>query len=121
MKEDVYIEIFTNKGGYSTSYEQYLQVVLNIFETAHPTIDKETILHFAEKRFVVENIRLIDHFREIMDDEEVEIYKMLAYSKQNYQLKSIRTALTYVEKLVMTASASGNLEFNDVEAQKGSH
>ncbi|WP_158211524.1 Cof-type HAD-IIB family hydrolase [Alkalihalobacterium alkalinitrilicum] len=119
LEEDVYMEIFTNKGGFSTNYERYLQVVLNIFETANPSINKETVLHFAEARFKDENIIVNNNFEEIIDDEEVEIYKMLAFSKQNSQLESIRASLTSVEKLVITTSASGNLEFNDIEAQKG--
>ncbi|WP_209121121.1 Cof-type HAD-IIB family hydrolase [Alkalihalobacillus sp. BA299] len=119
LGEDLYIEIFTNKGGYSTSYERYLQVVFDIFQTANPNIDKGTILQFARKRFVEEKVHLINDFQEVIDNEEVEVYKMLAFSRIHELLESIKATLTPIEGLVITSSASGNLEFNDLEAQKG--
>ena len=119
LEEDVYIEIFTNEGGYSTSYERFLQVVIDIFETANPHIDKETILQFAGKRFEEEKVQTVSDFSEVLADRDIEVLKMLAFSRNHHELERIHDNLTNVEQLVMTKSAQGNLEFNDPEAQKG--
>ncbi|WP_227935354.1 Cof-type HAD-IIB family hydrolase [Alkalihalobacillus deserti] len=119
LEDNLYLEVFTNECPYSTSYERFTQVIIDIFQTANPTMDKKTILQFARKRFEEENVQVVNDFQEVIDNEEVEVYKMLAFSKQQEPLESIRATLAPMEGLITTSSASRNLEFNDPEAQKG--
>ncbi|MTI49407.1 MAG: HAD-IIB family hydrolase [Firmicutes bacterium] len=119
FKKDFHIELFTNKGGFTTDYEKYLQVILDIFQTAQVQLNKEEILDFGKKRFKDEDIQIVKDYLEIINDEDSEVYKILAFSHKHEKLEHIKSSLNRIESLVITSSGHGNLEFNDENAQKG--
>lgn len=58
--KDVYFEIYTNKGNIVMSYQQYLYLFVENFQTIKPDLEKEELLLFAKKGFIEENMCVLN-------------------------------------------------------------
>ncbi|WP_042221199.1 Cof-type HAD-IIB family hydrolase [Oceanobacillus manasiensis] len=118
-QEGIYIELFTNEGVYSTSREQFIQVMIDILKTANPDMSEEEIRKDAQQRFQSEEVHFIDSHASLFIREDIEINKILAFSLDDKKLKDLFIKFNLNPGLAITSSGAVNLEFNHPDAQKG--
>lgn len=118
-KYDIYFEVFTNKGVFSTSREHFLQVMIDIIKSANPIMPEEELRKTAELRFQFEKVEFITSYDELFTGKDIRIYKILAFSLEKSKLKQVRHQLIDEKNIVITSSGDINLEFNNAAAQKG--
>lgn len=116
---DMYLEFFTNRGIFSQSREYFLEVLVDIMQSANPNLTAEEIREYAHLRFQYEPVEFIDDYSEIFAMDDLEIYKILGFSGDPDILSDVRQALEEETALTITSSGDINLEFNDPKAQKG--
>ncbi|MGN8644524.1 Cof-type HAD-IIB family hydrolase [Gracilibacillus sp. HCP3S3_G5_1] len=119
QQHGMYFEVFTNKGGYSESRDKFIEVMVDINKTAFPDADSETLRKRATERFQEEEITITEDFDQLFFREDIEVYKILAFSLDNQTIKKVYEELKSDEKLAITSSGESNLEFNHPNAQKG--
>ncbi|SDY22959.1 hypothetical protein SAMN05421736_101724 [Evansella caseinilytica] len=115
----MYIEIFTNQGGYSVSREYFMEVLVDIIKSINSDATEEDVRAYAEQRFQNEHVQFIDHFEPVLANPDVEIYKFLSFSFHKEVLKEVSDKLSAEDGVVITSSGHINLEFNHPDAQKG--
>lgn len=116
---DMYLEFFTTNGIYSVSKKYFLEVLVDIMKSANPNASETEIREKAELRFQAEPVQFIADYDEIFAIENLEIYKILAFSLDKEKLASARAQLSGVAGMAITSSGDINLEFNHRDAQKG--
>src|SRR5690625_750708 len=119
QKYNLYIEFFTSNGIYSESRDGFVEVLVDIMTSANPTISKEEVRERADLRFQAEPVTFIEHYEQIFDIENLEIYKILAFSTNQDQLGIVHKELEREADIAITSSGDINLEFNHPDAQKG--
>jgi hypothetical protein len=118
-EKGMYLEFFTNKGIFSSSREFFLEVLVDIMQSANPNLSEEKIREYAHLRFQMEPVEFIGDYWEIFRMQDVVIYKILGFSLEKELLAEVRAALGKEEGLAITSSGDINLEFNHPAAQKG--
>lgn len=118
-EEDIYFEVFTNDGVYSTSRENFIAVMADILKSTDPALSEEEIREKAELRFQHEKVQFIENYDKLFDIEGLKIYKILAFSFEKEKLTKVYTKLENNQGITITSSGDINLEFNHPEAQKG--
>ncbi|UFU00683.1 Cof-type HAD-IIB family hydrolase [Radiobacillus kanasensis] len=118
-QKGAYFELFTNQGGFSSSREDFLKVMVDIMMSANPGLKEEEVKQHATKRFQEEEITIIENYEELVSRTDIEIYKVLAFSTTNTTLESVRNELSEETGVAITSSGFDNLEFNHPQAQKG--
>ncbi|WP_182199941.1 Cof-type HAD-IIB family hydrolase [Paraliobacillus salinarum] len=119
QSNEIYFELYTNKGVLSPDRSQFVEVMVNIMLSANPTMSQEEIEKRAELRFQEEDFSVVTDFQSVIDDESIDIYKALAFSLEADILDQIRATFTEKDNIVITSSGHDNLEFNHPDAQKG--
>lgn len=119
QEEDVYFELFTNNGVYSTSREQFMGVMIDILTSTHPNVPEDEIRTAAEQRFQNEEVKFVHDYDDLFLMDNFEIYKILAFSLQKEKLSKVSSQLEKQSELAITSSGDINLEFNHPDAQKG--
>ncbi|MFB1050184.1 Cof-type HAD-IIB family hydrolase [Paraliobacillus sp. JSM ZJ581] len=117
--KQVYFELYTNKGVYSPNRAEFIDVMVNIMLSANPAMSREEIEKRAELRFQEEDFNIINDFPALINNNDIEIYKALAFSLEVSVLDGIRNTFIDTSDIVITSSGYDNLEFNHPEAQKG--
>ncbi|ASN06372.1 Cof-type HAD-IIB family hydrolase [Virgibacillus necropolis] len=118
-KEDVYFELFTNNGVYSTNREHFMEVMVDILTSTHPNSSEAEIRIAAEQRFQNERVQFVHNYDDLFSMDDIEIYKILAFSLEKGKLSNVRSQLDKETELAITSSGDINLEFNHPDAQKG--
>lgn len=118
-EENIYFELFTNEGVYSTSREKFIQVMIDILKSANPDMTEDEIRVGAERRFQNEEVQFIDHYATLFERDDLTVYKILAFSLDDKKLKDLFINLDVNPDLAITSSGEVNLEFNHPDAQKG--
>ncbi|MFD2629782.1 Cof-type HAD-IIB family hydrolase [Oceanobacillus kapialis] len=118
-EENIYFELFTNEGVYSTSREKFIQVMIDILKSANPDMTEDEIRVGAEHRFQNEEVQFIDHYATLFERDDLTVYKILAFSLDDKKLKDLFINLDVNPDLAITSSGEVNLEFNHPDAQKG--
>ncbi|MDX8045860.1 Cof-type HAD-IIB family hydrolase [Gracilibacillus sp. S3-1-1] len=116
---DMYFEIFTNQGGFSESRDQFIDVMVDIMKTSFPDANIEDVRKRATDRFQEEEITIIEDFEELFAREDLEVYKILAFSLDEQTLNNVYEQLNGNDTIAVTSSGASNLEFNHPNAQKG--
>ncbi|QDP39868.1 Cof-type HAD-IIB family hydrolase [Radiobacillus deserti] len=114
-----YFELFTNHGGFSSSRDDFLNVMVDIMMSANPELQEEDVKQHAQKRFQEEEITIIEDYEQLINRTDIEIFKLLAFSTTDETLQSIRDDLADEQGVAITSSGFDNLEFNHPDAQKG--
>ncbi|MBS4195954.1 Cof-type HAD-IIB family hydrolase [Lederbergia citri] len=117
---NIYFELYTEGGTYTTDYEKGIQVLVDIYHTANPSQDVEKIRESADERFHQRLIHVIDEFEPIFDAKDCHVYKFLAFSLDEELLMEASERLKKIGGLEVTSSGRNNLEVMHHEAQKGS-
>ncbi|MDQ0244941.1 Cof subfamily protein (haloacid dehalogenase superfamily) [Bacillus fengqiuensis] len=116
---DIYFEVYTNRGTYSEDYEKALSVILDIFMSANEKQDYEKALEGAKERFEKGRVHLIESYASLLEDEEIEIYKLLAFSFDGQRLAKAEEKLQENGQIAVSSSGFENLEITHIDAQKG--
>lgn len=116
---EIYYEIFTNKGIFSKDKAYTIATLADIFLTAMPHLDAEYIIKQASKRFDLGHVVEVDNYDDLDKDDELEVYKVLAFSGKLEKLLEAKELLTEKTALAISSSGKENLEISSDEAQKG--
>ncbi|GAB3804356.1 Cof-type HAD-IIB family hydrolase [Virgibacillus kimchii] len=116
---DLYFEVFTNNGVYSTSREYFLGVMLDILRSANPHLPEEELRKTAELRFQYEDVEFVETFESVFSNKDINVYKILGFSMEKPKLDAVHKQLINEKSLAITSSGGINIEFNHVAAQKG--
>jgi Cof subfamily protein (haloacid dehalogenase superfamily) len=119
VESGVYFEVYTNKGTFTEDEDKAISIIVDIFSTANPEVPIEKIAEAAEERLHKGLVRKIDHYDQLFEEDQYEIYKLLAFSLDPEKLEKANVALKEMEGLAISSSGSENIEITSVEAQKG--
>lgn len=118
LKEnDVYFEVYTDKGKFTNDPKKSVSVLVDIVVSANPDADYQEVIHFAEER--VKKIHQVEDFHELFANENTNIYKFLAFSFDAEKLEKAGKELAQIETLAISSSGHENLEITHKQAQKG--
>lgn len=118
-KHGVHFEVCTNHCIYSISKEQSLNARITSAKSAHLHFHKADVIDKFYAHVSSGYVKLIDSFHQLLE-QNIEIYKVLAFSCENEKLLNIKDELAHEETLHVTSSGRNNLEINHANAQKGS-
>ncbi|PAQ15303.1 hydrolase [Bacillaceae bacterium SAOS 7] len=115
----LYFEIHTAKGTLTDDYDKALDIMVNIFLTAHSEIPQDQIREAAKIRFTKGLLQLVDSYEEVIYDEDTAVYKFLAFSFEKEKLDEAKKQLALIQGLAISSSGSENIEITHSDAQKG--
>jgi len=119
VENGVYFEVYTNEGTFTEDEDKAISIIVDIFSTANPEVPIERIAEAAEERLHKGLVRKIEHYDRLFEEDQYEIYKLLAFSLDPEKLESANVALKEIEGLAISSSGSENIEITSLEAQKG--
>ncbi|MBS4200787.1 HAD family phosphatase [Bacillus sp. FJAT-49732] len=116
---NIYFELYTTGGTFTTDYEKGIQALVDIYHTANPSQDVNKIRESADERFHQRLIHIIDDFNPIFEETDCHVYKFLAFSMDEELLMEASERLKKIGGLEVTSSGRNNLEVMHHEARKG--
>lgn len=119
VENGVYFEVYTNEGTFTEDEDKAISIIVDIFSTANPEVPIERIAEAAEERMHKGLVRKIEHYDRLFEEDQYEIYKLLAFSLDPEKLEAANVALREIEGLAISSSGSENIEITSLEAQKG--
>ena len=119
FENGVYFEVYTNEGTFTVDEDKAISIIVDIFSTANPEVPIEQIAKAAEERLHKGLIQKIDHYDLLFEEDQYEIYKLLAFSLDPEKLEAANGALKEIQGLAISSSGSENIEITSLEAQKG--
>lgn len=119
-QENVYIEFCTNGGIFSKSRNNFVDLMINVVKSSNPDMTEEEINTRAKHRLQEDQVKHIDNFEELYTRNNLEIYKILGFSLQKEKLALLHKTFLNKRGLSVSSSSAINIEFNHVDAQKGS-
>ncbi|OEH91380.1 Cof-type HAD-IIB family hydrolase [Bacillus solimangrovi] len=118
-EENVYFEVYSDQGTYTSDFDKALTVMVDIYLSAGGVQEYEQLLKGAKARFENGKVALIDNFDELLEKDNITFYKLLAFSFDEEQLTRARERVKAVDNLAVSASGKENIEITSVHAQKG--
>ncbi|WP_223703029.1 Cof-type HAD-IIB family hydrolase [Sutcliffiella deserti] len=120
-KNEVYFELYTQKGTFSKDYDKAIATIMDIFMSVNEEQknDYDLVLKAAKERMEEGRVKLVDSFDPILEDEETVVYKLLAFSLDKEKLQAAKAELLETGKVAISSSGKDNLEITSIEAQKG--
>lgn len=119
VESGVYFEVYTNEGTFTEDEDKAISIIVDIFSTANPEVPLEKIAEAAEERLHKGLVRKIDRYDQLFEEDQYEIYKLLAFSLDPEKLETANASLKEIEGLAISSSGSENIEITSVDAQKG--
>ncbi|MEH7883328.1 Cof-type HAD-IIB family hydrolase [Bacillus sp. JJ1609] len=119
VENGVYFEVYTNEGTFTEDEDKAISIIVDIFSTANPEVPIEQIAEAAEDRLHKGLVRTIEHYDRLFEQDQYEIYKLLAFSLDPEKLEAANVALKEIEGLAISSSGSENIEITSLDAQKG--
>lgn len=116
---EIFYEVYTSKGLFINNKEQAIAVVMDILKTTNPDVEEAELRKQAQERIVKEGVSYVENYDSILEDPEVVLYKMLAFSLDKSKLEQAIAQLQTIEQLTVSSSAQDNIEITAKEAQKG--
>jgi hypothetical protein len=118
-ENDVYYEVYTNKGSFSSNGNKAVSIIVDIIVSANPDVNVEAATAASEQRVQENRIHIIDDYDILFHDDSYQIYKFLAFSFDSDRLEAAKTALEGLTELAISSSGHENLEITHRNAQKG--
>lgn len=116
---DMYFELYTSNGTYTTNYEKGIEAVVDIFRTANPSAEIADLRKKAKKRFKERLVKFVDNYDDIFGAEGLTTYKFFGFSKDPVLLAEVNKQLAGIKGISITASGRQNLEITHKKAKKG--
>ncbi|MFC7370098.1 Cof-type HAD-IIB family hydrolase [Fictibacillus iocasae] len=117
--EDIYYELYTNKGTYTANRERAYEVMKDIVLTSNPEATDDDVQKAALRRIKLGLVNVVSSYSELLQEEGVEVYKLLAFDGNHDKLTRAANHLTEMDELAVSSSSKNNLEITNAEAQKG--
>lgn len=119
-KHDLYCEITTGKGIFSESKAKRIESVASLLVETNPDTTYKMAVILAAARLEIMNIHYIDNYDALIDDETIDVLKIIAFSQNgSATLNPIAEELDKIGDLAITSSFENNIEINHIDAQKG--
>ena len=118
-KDDVYYQIYTNRGIYTEDPTRDLDIYLDIAKQAGQEADVEKIKQGIQKRIDNGTLKVVNSYEEIEDIPGELIMKVLAFNPDLEKINAIGAELSAIPSLAISSSSRGNLEITHSDAQKG--
>ena len=119
VESGVYFEVYTNRGTFTEDEDMAITIIVDIFSTANPEVPIEKIAEAAEERMHKGLITKIEHYDRLFEDDQYEIYKLLAFSLDDNKLEAAKDGLKEISGLAVSSSGRENIEITSLDAQKG--
>ncbi|AOA00767.1 MULTISPECIES: Cof-type HAD-IIB family hydrolase [Carnobacterium] len=121
LKEhNIYAEMVTSKGIYSESKVKRIESVASLLVNLNPDTTYKMGVVLAAARLELMNINYVDDYQELVNDESIEVLKLIAFSDDGQRtLQPIKEQLESLGTLAITSSFINNIEINHKNAQKG--
>jgi len=116
---DIYFEIYTEKGAYTVDSDKAISTLVDIILSANPEADRDEVAYAAGARIREGLVQIIEDYEILFADENVQIYKIFAFSFNSDNLAAASNTLIDFEGLAVSASGHENLEITNKQAQKG--
>lgn len=118
-QHDVYYEVYTNKGSFTSDVDKAVKTIINIVASANPDVDIQDATTKAKKRIQEGRVHVIENYSLLFDNDEYQIYKILVFSVDTDRMEAAKADLDAIDELAISSSGHGNLEINHHLAQKG--
>ncbi|WP_311775193.1 Cof-type HAD-IIB family hydrolase [Alkalihalobacillus sp. TS-13] len=115
----IYYELYTNKGTFSDNPEMAIDIIVDIIKSANPEVSNERAHELADYRINNGRIHTIEDYKEVVAEPDVEIYKLLAFSRNERDRKNALNDFLTFKDLAVSKSAEANIEITHRDAQKG--
>lgn len=115
----LYFEVYTNKGTFTLDEEKAVSIMVDIYMSANPEADVNEVMKVAEKRITKGLVHKVESYDLLFNNDEHQIYKLLAFSFEQDILSEAKRELLKVEGLAISSSGEENLELTSINAQKG--
>jgi len=119
VENGVYFEVYTNEGTFTEDEDKAISIIVDIFSTANPEVPIDQIAKAAEDRLHKGLVSTIEHYDRLFEQDQYQIYKLLAFSLDPEKLEAANVALKEIEGLAISSSGSENIEITSLDAQKG--
>lgn len=117
---DLYCEMTTSKGIYSDNKAKRIEAVASLIYKTNPDTSFKMSVVLAAARLEIMNINYVSDYNELLEDESVEILKIITFSEDGPKvLEPLAQELSGTGDLAITASFVNNIEINHAKAQKG--
>lgn len=119
-KHDIYCEITTGKGVFSNNRVKRIESVASLLVETNPDTTYKMAVVLAAARLEIMNIDYIDDYDVLIEDDTIDILKIIAFSESGAEtLEPLTADLHETGELAITSSFENNIEINNIEAQKG--
>ena len=116
----LYCEMTTSNGVYSDNKAKRIETVASLIYRTNPDTSFKMSVALAAARLEIMNINYVTDYKQVIDDEAIEILKIIAFSEKGPTvLKPLADELSKTGDLAITASFVNNIEINHIKAQKG--
>lgn len=117
--KDVYFEVYTNQGAYTMDSDKAVSTLVDIVMSANPDADRDEITYAAGARVRDGLIHMVEDYERLFANDDVMIYKFLAFSFEDGKLEEASESLRGFDELEITKSGIENIEITHKNAQKG--
>ncbi|OHS35533.1 Cof-type HAD-IIB family hydrolase [Staphylococcus sp. HMSC62A08] len=118
-KEDIYYQVYTNRGIYTEDPQRDLEIYIDIAERAGQKADVEKIKNSIQKRIDNGTLKIVDNYDKIEEIPGELIMKILAFDSDLGKIDIVGQELAKSPNLAVSTSSRGNLEITHSDAQKG--
>ena len=118
-KEDIYYQVYTNRGIYTEDPQRDLEIYIDIAEKKKKKADVEKIKNSIQKRIDNGTLKIVDNYDKIEDIPGELIMKILAFDSDLGKIDLVGQELAKSPNLAVSSSSRGNLEITHSDAQKG--
>ncbi|MDI9231955.1 Cof-type HAD-IIB family hydrolase [Staphylococcus caprae] len=118
-KEDIYYQVYTNRGIYTEDPQRDLEIYIDIAERAGQKADVEKIKNSIQKRIDNGTLKIVDNYDKIEDIPGELIMKILAFDSDLGKIDLVGQELAKSPNLAVSSSSRGNLEITHSDSQKG--
>lgn len=119
-EEKIYFEFYTQKGQYSLNKDLAITTLKEIMaEESGSLRSGHDILQLVKERFEKGKITFLNGFDELLQDTDLKIYKIIAFSTDAEKLEGTREKLSTIKEISVTSSGHDNIEITRIDAQKG--
>ncbi|WP_244895454.1 Cof-type HAD-IIB family hydrolase [Evansella clarkii] len=118
-EEKLYYEVYTTKGAYSNNAKRGLDVIVDLLVNTGKFGSYDEVMSLAEERFAEGAINMTDDYNALLQQEGVELFKILAFTEDDEKRNRAKHQLTRKMDVAVSSSAKENLEITHISATKG--
>lgn len=115
---DLCIELFTNVGTLTSSYDKVKESIEDRVRSLNPKSSDDEVQDFLDEFIGRRKITIFNSINELMDD-KIDIYKIITFNKDVELIKKIKEKLKGISGLSVVSTFANDIEVSDIEAQKG--